>query len=248
MIDWHLMGLGASLALLHAALPSHWLPLAAIARAHSWTPQRLVLIVLLLGTAHLLSSALLGWLIGGLGILALEHIEPLTQLGAGGMMVALGAIYVGVGLVRRRSSCGCADHTPFAACSPPLERATIASLLVAMLLSPCLLLAPAYIEAVLLGWERVLLLTTIYGVVGLTALVVLTYLAFLGFGTLRIALLERHGMTFAGVVLILAGVSAPLLHEFGHQHHHPTTHQNQPVDEHEHEHGHEHDPVTTPSH
>ncbi len=86
----------ASVALVHTLLgPDHYLPFVAISRAGGWSSRKTVLITLLCGLGHVLSSALLG-LIGialGIAVFKLEWIEQFRGDVAGWLMVAFGLAY-----------------------------------------------------------------------------------------------------------------------------------------------------------
>ncbi|TFZ61767.1 hypothetical protein E4631_25715, partial [Hymenobacter sp. UV11] len=48
------------LSLLHAAIPNHWAPVLAVARAERWPLRRAVGVTAVAGLAHVLSTVLLG--------------------------------------------------------------------------------------------------------------------------------------------------------------------------------------------
>jgi nickel/cobalt exporter len=55
------------LSLLHAAIPNHWAPVLAVARAERWPLRRAVGLTAVAGLAHVLSTVLLGLALGLLG-------------------------------------------------------------------------------------------------------------------------------------------------------------------------------------
>lgn len=49
-----------SVAALHAILPDHWMPIAVLARAERWSPERTFKVALLTGVGHIAGTLGLG--------------------------------------------------------------------------------------------------------------------------------------------------------------------------------------------
>ena len=92
-----------SLAFFHTLLgPDHYVPFIAMAHAGRWSVNRTVLITLLCGLGHVLSSVALGF-VGvafGVTVLRLESIESFRGDVAGWLLVAFGLLYFLWGLRR----------------------------------------------------------------------------------------------------------------------------------------------------
>jgi nickel/cobalt exporter len=56
------------LSLLHALIPSHWLPILAIGKKEKWSLNEVLKVTLFSGLAHVLSTILIGGLLGFLGL------------------------------------------------------------------------------------------------------------------------------------------------------------------------------------
>lgn len=56
-----------ALSLLHAAIPNHWLPIVAIGKQSGWSAAKTSRITLLAGSAHALSTVLIGSLLSVAG-------------------------------------------------------------------------------------------------------------------------------------------------------------------------------------
>src|SRR5262245_50299455 len=63
-----------SVAFFHSMAPDHWLPFVALAKSSRWSTQKLTWVTMLAGTAHVLSSLLLG-LIGLWAGLVIHHLQ-----------------------------------------------------------------------------------------------------------------------------------------------------------------------------
>jgi nickel/cobalt transporter (NicO) family protein len=86
----------ASVGFVHTVLgPDHYVPFVAMARAGEWSRRKTVVITLLCGLGHVLSSAVLG-LIGiafGVAVFKLEWIERFRGDLAGWLLIAFGLVY-----------------------------------------------------------------------------------------------------------------------------------------------------------
>jgi sulfite exporter TauE/SafE len=86
----------ASVAFVHTLLgPDHYLPFVAMSRASGWSVRKTVVITLLCGLGHVLSSVALG-LIGiafGVAVFKLEGIERFRGDLAGWLLIAFGLVY-----------------------------------------------------------------------------------------------------------------------------------------------------------
>lgn len=98
-----LYGLAVGLGFTHTILgPDHYVPFIALSRAGGWTLRRTLLITLLCGVAHVLSSVALGLIGLGLGteVVKLENIESARGRMAGWLLLGFGLAYT-VWAVRR---------------------------------------------------------------------------------------------------------------------------------------------------
>jgi sulfite exporter TauE/SafE len=86
----------ASVAFAHTLLgPDHYLPFVAMSRAGGWSRRKTILVTLLCGLGHVLSSAVLG-LIGiafGVAVFKLQWIERFRGDLAGWLLIAFGLVY-----------------------------------------------------------------------------------------------------------------------------------------------------------
>ncbi len=86
----------ASIGLVHTLLgPDHYLPFVAMARAGRWSLRKTVVVTILCGVGHVLSSVILG-VVGiclGLGVFRIEGIESFRGELAGWLLLAFGLVY-----------------------------------------------------------------------------------------------------------------------------------------------------------
>lgn len=96
-----LFGTAALLALGHTlAGPDHYLPFVAMSRVGRWTLRRTIVVTVLCGMGHVLSSVVLGFIgvFFGIALLGLERIEGFRGDLAAWLMLAFGAAYTAWGL------------------------------------------------------------------------------------------------------------------------------------------------------
>lgn len=80
----------ATVGVVHAILPDHWVPLAVVARTQRWSTARLARTTILAASGHVLTSIALGALVAVIGLQFQRQIE--TQQGhiVGGVLVLTG--------------------------------------------------------------------------------------------------------------------------------------------------------------
>jgi len=85
---------GFTVAFLHAAIPTHWLPFVVAARAQHWNKTKTLAITGLAGAGHVLFTTMLGVLVAWGGIAINTKMSQAFPLIAGGALVAVGVFYL----------------------------------------------------------------------------------------------------------------------------------------------------------
>ena len=85
---------GFTVAFLHAAIPTHWLPFVLTARVQKWNRSKTLLVTALAGSGHVLFTAVLGFLVAWFGIALNNKIGGWFPWIAGGALVLFGLYYV----------------------------------------------------------------------------------------------------------------------------------------------------------
>lgn len=196
-----------ALSLLHAAIPSHWLPLVTLARAEHWTRRRTALITAAAGAAHTASTIVIGIAVGLVGTTLAASYGAVLRHVAPAVLVTLGGIYVLSGLRR-----GHHHHHHHPHIEPASSRgrtgALVASLMVAMFFSPCLEIEAYYLNAALYGWGAIAIVSAVYFVVTVIGMVALVEIGLRGARRLRFQFLEHHERLVTGGLLIVLGALA----------------------------------------
>ena len=81
---------GFTVAFLHAAIPTHWLPFVVAARAQHWNPAKTLVVTGIAGSGHVLFTTALGVVVAWGGIAINAKWSRTFPLIAGGALIAVG--------------------------------------------------------------------------------------------------------------------------------------------------------------
>mgnify|MGYP001819637961 FL=1 len=223
----------AAIAFVHTLLgPDHYLPFVAMARARGWALDKTLKITLVCGIGHLVGSIALG-LIGiylGLTLSSLEWVESVRGNLSAWLMIGFGLAYLAWGLRqawKNRPHSHWHVHDGVAHSHEHVHRSEHAHvhenkgnthslapwvIFVILVLGPCeplipLLMYPAARESTL----GVVLVTVVFGVVTVLAMLLAVAAAYLGLRSVRLKPLERYGHALAGGVILMCGLAVSLL-------------------------------------
>ncbi|MEO6039897.1 MAG: hypothetical protein ABIQ93_15900 [Saprospiraceae bacterium] len=186
----------ALLSVFHALIPSHWLPVVAVGKKQQWTVRQTLLITLLAGSAHVLSTALLGGIFAALGGVLADRAEGFTHWFAPVLLSGMGLFYIYQHYY----------HHHFHLHQQGTHWGIVASLALAMFLSPCLEIEGFFLVAGPYGWGFVALLAAVYGVVTVSGMVLWVWLALHGLHRLNWHRWEHNAGIITGLTLIVCGV------------------------------------------
>ena len=236
MIDtatYPLLATAAATAVLHTAIPDHWLPFVLIGRARGWGVARTARITALAGLVHLAVSfglAFLAMVLGRGVVLALgESMERAT----GPLLVLFGLAYAAWswrkgghfhpgGSLLHRGNGGCdgdeghgnEQHLHYHADEDLIrsERFSGVSLAVLIGLNPCVLIVPVALSAAALGPGAIVGVLAAYGIPALILMVVLAALGVRLSGRIRIPGAARHMEMASGLLIAILGAVLWLVH------------------------------------
>lgn len=193
-----------TLSLLHALIPSHWLPFVTIGKAERWTRRQTLTVTALAGLAHTVSTSLLGVLVSLAGWQLAESYHELSERAIPLLLLALGLWYLMQHLRHRHVH----DHIDAGAmrASRSFSRLLL-SLVIAMFLSPCLEIEAYFLSAGAKGWPAVLTVALIYNGVTLSGMLLMVALARTGLQRLDahwpdVARFEHYENLITGLTLV----------------------------------------------
>jgi len=192
------------LSVLHAVIPSHWLPIIAIGRKESWSVKEISEVTILSGLAHVVSTVILGVGFAALGIELTESIENFSRIMAPIILILLGLIFI----YRNHR------HKHFHLSQPERKskKEIIIALIISMFLSPCLEIEGYFLLAGSQGWNVVGMLVFLYSTITIIGMVVWVRFAYRGFLKLNWHSYEHNAGIITGLTLIGTGILTFFIH------------------------------------
>ena len=188
------------ISILHAMIPNHWLPVLAIGRKEGWSLQDVTRVTLLSGSAHAISTVLIGLLLGVAGVKLHAHWERYFHLFAPVTLIVLG-IYFMYQHYRHK-------HFHLHQYIDPnrSKNKVIMALVIAMFISPCMEIEAFFLMAGSYGWWLIGFLAVLYCVVSVAGMIAWVRLAYQGLLKLNWHRLEHSAGIITGSTLIITGI------------------------------------------
>lgn len=188
------------LSVLHALIPSHWLPILSIGRKEKWSLKEITQVTLLCGLAHALSTIGIGLVLGLLGLQLSNTISHFSHLIVPVVLILLGTYF----LYQHHHH----KHFHLDQMPKPTEKRfkIILVLIVAMFFSPCLEIEAYFLMAGTKGWSLVFIVALLYLWISVTGMVLWVRMAYKGSLKLNWPGLEYNSGIITGITLIITGV------------------------------------------
>lgn len=188
------------LSLLHAVIPSHWLPVLSIGKKDNWTINEVTQVTFLSGLAHALSTIIIGVILGFLGLELSNKIQYFTHYIAPVVLIALGGFFI---YQHHRHKHFHLHQIP----KPSLSKAKITiALVVAMFFSPCLEIEAYFLVAGTKGLWAILTIAALYLIISVSGMVLWVRLVYKGILKLNWHALEHKAGIITGWTLIITGI------------------------------------------
>ncbi len=221
-----LAGTAATIGFLHTILgPDHYLPFIVLSKARQWSSVRTVMITLLCGIGHVLSSVILGF-IGialGIAVFRLEVFESFRGELAAWLLIAFGFAYFIWGIrrairhhthehfhVHESGEPHLHPHKHLRAHSHPhsseLGSLTPWVLFTIFVLGPCEPLIPLVMyPAARNNMISVVMVVSIFGLTTIVTMLAIVLASFYGLSRLPLRQLEKYSHALAGLAILLSG-------------------------------------------
>jgi hypothetical protein len=200
----------ASVGALHSLAPDHWLPIAAVGRARSWSAARTARVALLCGLGHVTVSVLLGLVGLFTGRRLVETLGDRTAAVSGALLVGFGIAYAVWGLRHSRAHLHGHHHHHYDHVHEP-SRAGVWSLFAIYCADPCVAVIPILFAAASASASVTVAIIAVYEVATIATMVGLAVVARAGAGLVRGRWTERWGDGAAGVSIAATGIAVALL-------------------------------------
>ena len=189
------------LAMVHALIPNHWLPLVAVAKAEQWKLRDITSITFISALAHVLGTVVLGLVLGLIGKELQQKYGSAIYVASSILLIAFGLIYYTVNLPHHHHSSQ-KDVVQY----KRSKRKWILIFIVMMFLSPCLEVESLFLSAGAYGMGLVIILSLIYAVVSISGILLLVNLGYKGINLLNANFIEHNEKKISGIVLIVVGI------------------------------------------
>jgi nickel/cobalt transporter (NicO) family protein len=188
------------ISMLHAVIPNHWLPVLAIGKKHGWSLAETTRITFIAGMAHVLSTVIIGLLLGMIGVELTEHIDDFTRIIGPSVLILMGLYFI-----RQHYT-----HHHFHLQRKQLEKKTkssiILALIIAMFLSPCMEIEAYFLLAGSKGWFVLAAIAVMYSVITITGMLIWIRIVYKGLLKLNWHKWEHNAGIITGLVLIITGL------------------------------------------
>jgi nickel/cobalt exporter len=190
-----------TISILHALIPSHWIPILAFEKKFGWTHQQTLRITLISALAHAISTVLLGIAIGLLSFKISKEYESLTGIATSAILIILGIIFI----FRHHT------HHHFhlnneGEMQQQNSKKIITVLVTGMFFSPCLEISGYYILAGEAGVKYIFMISVIYILISVLGIMIWLSFAKQILKKINSHKIEHNAGLISGVVLILTGI------------------------------------------
>jgi len=187
----------------HAILPDHWLPVILISRAERWSQVETLWFTAIVTIPHIVSTILLGVLVGLIGFTLSSIHEALMEIVAPAMFVLIGFIYI----YRNFKSWGHHHHgADISSLGNRSKKAVATFMATALFFSPCVPMGSYFFIVGLRAVDSMVLVSAIYIIVTMGLLLFMVALGRRGIDRIQWHFLEHNENLIAGLVLIVLGL------------------------------------------
>lgn len=211
---------GLTVAVLHASLPTHWLPFVLAARTQKWSYKKTFSILMIAGLGHVVTTTLLGALVVWFGVEIHERYGfILVSVAASGVFL-FGAYNIFQHFRgHKHSHCDNTHPHHHDFNSTASDGWAVLSLLSLLTFSPCESFLPVYVSAWPLGWMGFGILSLVLGVGTLLAMTVFMTIVYFGYAKLKLHWLENNEKLIFGIMLLLLSLMIYVIEvQFPHSH------------------------------
>jgi len=186
-----------ALSLIHALIPSHWLPFITIGKAQGWDLRHILRTTLFAGLAHTLSTTIFGLLVSFAGFKFSENQNLIAGKVVPMLLIALGLWYI---IQHYRSHEH--RHIDEKILKGKTYKQLLFSLVIMMFVSPCFEIGAYFLSAGTMGWTAVATIIIIYNLLTISGMQLMVWLGYQGVKKLDIEWLKHNEQMITGLTLI----------------------------------------------
>lgn len=194
------------ISLLHALIPNHWLPVLAIGRKQGWSLMETSKITFIAGLAHVISTLIIGFLLGLIGAELSAQIETFTKIIGPSILILIGLYYLQQHYKHHHF------HINKPAVAQKSKTSIIMALVIAMFLSPCMEIEAYFLLAGGKSWSVLIFIALMYASITLAGMLLWIRIVYKGLLKLNWHKWEHNAGIITGIVLIATGVLSFFIH------------------------------------
>lgn len=189
------------ISLLHAVIPNHWLPVLAIGKKEGWSLAETTRITFIAGMAHVISTVIIGLLLGLIGTELALQIDDFTRIIGPSILILIGLYFV-----RQHYT-----HHHFHLQKEQIEKkrkksSIILALIIAMFLSPCMEIEAYFLLAGSKGWYVLAAIAAMYSIITIGGMLIWIRIVYKGLLKLNWHKWEHNAGIITGLILIITGI------------------------------------------
>jgi nickel/cobalt exporter len=188
------------ISLLHAVIPNHWLPVLAIGRKEGWTLGETTRVTFIAGMAHVVSTILIGLMLGLIGKELTEHIEHFTRIIAPSLLILMGLYFIRQHYIHHHF------HLQNEKIEKKTKRSIVIALVISMFLSPCMEIEAYFLLAGAEGWYVMAAIAAMYSIITIAGMLIWIRVVYKGLLKLNWHKWEHNAGIITGLVLIITGI------------------------------------------
>lgn len=189
-----------TISIFHAVLPSHWLTFVLVGSAQRWSKRKIMRLMFLAGSGHVLMTTILGLVAASIAKGVLPYLEYFDTFVTSGILIVLGLVYIFLGIKNKTNNHDLTHESS--------NKATETSLFLMLTLSPCEAMIPVFFVAGTMTWSTLLMLSLVVTLSTIGIMTSLTFLALKGYKRIQFPWLERNEKTVVGTILFALGIFA----------------------------------------
>ena len=194
------------ISLLHALIPNHWLPVLAIGKKEGWSLAETSRVTFISGSAHVISTIIIGILLALIGKELADHLESFTHIVAPAILILMGFYFLHQHYYHHHF------HVSNENIQRKSKRSIITGLVIAMFLSPCMEIEGYFLLAGTHGWLLLGLICLMYTVITLTGMLLWVRIVYKGLLKLNCHKWEHNAGIITGLILIATGILLFFVH------------------------------------
>lgn len=188
------------ISLLHAVIPNHWLPVLAIGKKEGWNLAETSRITFLAGIAHVVSTVMIGLLLGLIGGELSDQIQDFTHIIGPSILILMGLYFV------RQHYRHHHFHLEKEVIEKKTKRSIVTALVIAMFFSPCMEIEAYFLLAGGRGWYVLVAIAAMYSIITIAGMLIWVRIVYKGLIKLNWHKWEHNAGIITGVVLIITGI------------------------------------------